>query len=218
MAGASGVPGIEALLLDFGNVVVPIDFGRVFEHWARTDGVAPEAVTARWAWDERYRAYERGEIDEAAYFAHLRERLGLRQGNADMLAGWNAVFLEPDPAMGGFLQELSRRHPLYLFSNTNRAHQAYWTIRYAGMLAPFTALYSSCEVGARKPEAEAFRRVAERMGVEPARIAFSSTVKASELKKIIVPISTQPAISRCSRKVESSRTIASPCPGTTHST
>jgi len=37
-------------------------------------------------------------------------------------------------------------------------------------------------------------------------IAFSSTVKASELKKISVPASTQPSTSRCSMKRASSAT------------
>ena len=48
-------------------------------------------------------------------------------------------------------------------------------------------------------------------------IAFSSTVKASELKKIIVASSSQPTPSRWSRKWASSVTIAFDWPGTSHS-
>ena len=48
-------------------------------------------------------------------------------------------------------------------------------------------------------------------------IAFSSTVKASELKKIIVPKRSQPTPSRLSRKWASSPTIAADWPGTSHS-
>ena len=48
-------------------------------------------------------------------------------------------------------------------------------------------------------------------------IAFSSTVKASELKKIIVANSSQPMSPRLARKCESSATIADDWPGTSHS-
>jgi epoxide hydrolase-like predicted phosphatase len=169
MAGATGV---DAVLFDLGNVLVPIDFDRVFAHWGRVDGVPVEDRRARWAWDERYPAYERGHIDEAAYFTHLRERLGLRQGNAEMLAGWNAVFLDPYPEAEALVAELSRRYPLYLFSNTNRAHQAWIIPRLEPMLARFTDVYTSCNIGFRKPDTEAFHHVAGRMGVAPERIVF----------------------------------------------
>jgi HAD superfamily hydrolase (TIGR01509 family) len=169
MAGAAGV---EAVLLDLGNVLVPIDFGRVFAHWGRVDGVAVDDLRARWSWDERYHAYERGHIDEATYFAHLRARLGLRQPDADMLAGWNAVFLEPHPEAAGLVEELSRRYPLYLFSNTNRAHQAWFTPQLEPMLERFTEVFTSCDIGLRKPDPQAFLHVAERMRVAPGRIAF----------------------------------------------
>ncbi|MNR53152.1 hypothetical protein D3C85_1731120 [compost metagenome] len=47
-------------------------------------------------------------------------------------------------------------------------------------------------------------------------MAFSSTVKASELKKIIVTSSTQPRAG-CSMKRASSATSARDCPGSSHS-
>jgi putative hydrolase of the HAD superfamily len=62
--------------------------------------------------------------------------------------------------------------PLYLFSNTNPMHRACWTARYRELLKPFSALFCSCELGVRKPGAEAFRRVCSLIGVPPARIAF----------------------------------------------
>jgi hypothetical protein len=48
-------------------------------------------------------------------------------------------------------------------------------------------------------------------------IAFSSTVKASELKNSIVTSSTQPITSLCSRKWASSATTAFDWPGISHS-
>ena len=170
MAGAAGV---DAVLLDLGNVLVPIDFGRVFAHWGRVDGVAverpPRALELGRALPRlRARPHRRGRVLRAP----ARPRLGLTQPDADMLAGWNAVFLEPHPDAAGLVEELSRRYPLYLFSNTNRAHQAWFTPRLESMLARFTDIYTSCDIGHRKPDVEAFRHVAGRMGVAPERIVF----------------------------------------------
>ncbi len=48
-------------------------------------------------------------------------------------------------------------------------------------------------------------------------IAFSSTVKASELKNTIVASSTQPITPRWSRKRSNSEMTAADCPGISHS-
>lgn len=163
---------VKALLFDFGNVLVPIDFGLMAASWARSAGREASDIRDRWAFDDAYKAYERDQIGLGEYFSHLRRTLEVDLDDAALLAGWNAIFLEPDPRTVPLLQELSRRWPLYLFSNTNRAHQAFWSFRYARMLEPLTEVFTSCELGARKPEAEGFRRVAERIGVAPGEILF----------------------------------------------
>ena len=48
-------------------------------------------------------------------------------------------------------------------------------------------------------------------------MAFSSTVKASELKNTMLASSTQPMTSRCAMKLASSPTMAPDCPGINHS-
>ena len=168
----TGGAGVDALLFDLGNVVVPLDFTRAFASWARSAGVPTAQVAGRFAFDDAYRALECGEIDESAYYDHLRATLGIALDDAAWRAGWNAIFLSPDPATGPLLEELSRRHRLYLFSNTNRAHQAFWAPRYDSVLRHFTRAFVSCELGLRKPDAAAFLRVAELIGVPPERIAF----------------------------------------------
>ena len=89
-----------------------------------------------------------------------------------MLAGWNAVFGGPLPGAERVLRELAARMPLYVFSNTNPAHVAHFAPRYRALLSPVTKVVTSCEIGRRKPEPEAFRRMAAITGQPPARLAF----------------------------------------------
>jgi glucose-1-phosphatase len=62
--------------------------------------------------------------------------------------------------------------PLYAFSNTNAAHQAYWSRNFCELLAPFRKIYVSHELGARKPEPAAFRTVVADMGFAPDRVLY----------------------------------------------
>lgn len=130
------------------------------------------SLAPRFRLDEVFHAHERGEIDDARYFAALRDAFGLPLADAELRAGWNAVIGEPLPGMEDLLRELAASTPLYVFSNTNPAHVAHFTPRLATLLAPMRRVICSCELGARKPEAAAFRRVAQLLGLPPQRIGF----------------------------------------------
>jgi putative hydrolase of the HAD superfamily len=171
-AGATARPAVDALLFDFGGVIVDIDFGRAVAAWAQAAGVAPQTLAPRFTYDASYQALEVGAIDGAAYFAALRQTLGVGLSDEQLLEGWNAIFAEPLSGIDRLLDALAPRLPLYVFSNTNPMHRTYWTARYRDTLRPFSALFCSCDLGARKPAPDAFLRVVERMRIPPARIAF----------------------------------------------
>ena len=163
---------VDAIVFDLGGVLVDVDFRRALEHWAAAARVPVEALASRWQRDEAYCAHERGELDDAGYFAHLRSTLQLQIGDPQMLGGWNAMLGEPLPGMEALVRGVAREHPLYVFSNTNPAHIAHFKPRYRLLLSHFRRVYTSCELGSRKPEPEAFSRLAAQIGVPPERLLF----------------------------------------------
>lgn len=163
---------IEALLFDFGNVLVDIDFRRAFEVWARAAGVPSSGIARRFAFNAAYEAHELGELEAAEYYAAVREALSIDLSYEAFLAGWNAIFVQPRKGMDRLLPSLAATMPLYLFSNTNALHHAYWSAEYRALLEHFSGVFCSHQIRARKPAAEAFRIVAEKIGLPPARIAF----------------------------------------------
>ncbi|MBL8540633.1 MAG: HAD family phosphatase [Betaproteobacteria bacterium] len=165
-------PAVDALVFDFGNVVVDIDFGRAIAAWARAAGVSAEALAPRFTYDACYQALEVGAIDGATYFAALRRTLGVALSDEQLLEGWNAILGEPLPGIDRLLHALAPELPLYVFSNTNPMHHAWWSAHFRDTLRPFSAVFCSCDLGLRKPAPEAFLRVAERIGRVPARIGF----------------------------------------------
>ena len=163
---------IQAIVFDLGGVLVDVDFRRGLGHWAAAARVPVQSLASRWKRDEVYCAHERGEIDDPAYFSHLKKTLGLKIADDQMLAGWNAVLGEPLPGIEPIVRGLAQQFPLYVFSNTNPAHIAHFTPRYRKLFAHFRRVVTSCAIGARKPEREAFLRFTKTIGKEPAQIAF----------------------------------------------
>lgn len=180
MARAAPGPGeVDALLFDFGGVLIEISFDRVFARWADLAGVDVEHVHGRFRHGEAYQSHERGELAFAAYFQSLREELGIDLTDAQFADGWNQVFGPEYEETVALLWKLRERVPLYLFSNTNPFHHDYWSARYAKALEPFRRVFISCEMGVRKPHREAFERVAKEIGVPPGRILFFDDTEAN---------------------------------------
>lgn len=163
---------ISALLFDLGNVLIRIDFERVFARWAALAGCDAAPLRETFSHDEPYRRHERGEIDGAAYFASLRGSLGVELDDAELLDGWNAIYIAEMPGIRELLKRVAPKIPIYAFTNTNGAHAAHYGPRFAPALAHFRKVFASHEMGLRKPEPAAFAHVVREIGVPADRILF----------------------------------------------
>jgi putative hydrolase of the HAD superfamily len=163
---------VDALLFDLGNVLLEVDFARAIAHWAHGAGVPERQIAARFSFDHRFEAYERGELGDAQYLAALRESLGIALSDEQLRAGWNAIFVRAVPGVEALLPVLASTLPLYGYSNTNAMHETFWRARYRDVLAPITTIFCSHELGMRKPDPASFRHVADRIGAAPSRVAF----------------------------------------------
>lgn len=163
---------IDALLFDLGKVVIDIDFERVWARWALDAGCPVERIRTRIGSYEPYLRYECGAISLEEYFGHLRDALGVNLTDAQLLVGWNAIFVGEMPGIAKVLEAAKTRFPLYVFSNTNGAHEACWSVDYAGVLSHFKKLFVSSTIGLRKPERAAFEHVVADIGIPAQRILF----------------------------------------------
>jgi putative hydrolase of the HAD superfamily len=170
---------IDALLFDLGGVLLEIDFARVTRSWAELAGVDAQAIAGRFTLGEAYERYERGEIEAPDYYAALRRELGIELTDAQLEEGWNRVFVDSIAPTVALLEPLALRLPLHVFSNTNRTHHRHWAQHYARALAPIGRRFLSFEMGARKPEREAFERVARELGMPLGRILFFDDTPAN---------------------------------------
>ncbi len=163
---------VEALLVDLGGVVIGIDFGRCFEHWARSAGCRSDALAEGFAFDAAYEAHERGVLDTAAYWDHLRSSLSIDLSDAALMEGWNDIYEGADHEVLELLAHAGTTWPLYGFTNTNPAHQSEWAHRFATELSIFETIFVSSELGHRKPDRQAFEVVVDAIGVPAERTLF----------------------------------------------
>jgi len=170
---------VEAIVYDFGNVLVEIHFDRVIERWASLAGTDAEPLRERFGFGDEYHHHERGNLDAAAYYESLRRQLGLALDDAAMEEGWNAVFGDEIAPTVALVKGMSAVLPQYLLSNTNAAHYAYFSRRYREALAPLTRLFVSHEMRLRKPDRAAFEHIAREIAVEPACILFFDDLAAN---------------------------------------
>ena len=163
---------IQALLFDLGGVVIDFDFNRVFRRWADISGRRFEYIRSRFQFDHYFEALERGEIDAVQYFNALRRTLGIDISDKAFEEGWNRVYIGEIPGIADVLRRASDKLPLYALTNSNSIHKTVWTRRFQRTLRLFRHVFNSSDMGARKPDPEAFRIVADATGVDPDAMVF----------------------------------------------
>ena len=164
---------VDALLYDFGGVIIEIDFDRVYGRWSELSGVPFDDVKARFQHHgDEYYAHECGKLGARGFYDWVRRAVGFELTDAEIADGWMRVLGPEIPPTVEAIRRLSGKIPQYLFSNTNVEHYEVWAPKHAKALAPLQGRFISCHIGLRKPDTEAFRHVAHEIGVPPRRILF----------------------------------------------
>jgi FMN phosphatase YigB (HAD superfamily) len=163
---------IEGLLFDLGGVVIDINFEKAFQAWKQSTTLTIDDLRRGFKMDETYEKHERGEIDAAEYFSHLRKVLKLDASDSEIAAGWNAIFLNEIEETVDYIHAVKDRLPCFAFSNSNPTHQACWMPTFPRVVESFQEIFVSSELGLRKPEPEAFKAIASATNLDLGAILF----------------------------------------------
>jgi glucose-1-phosphatase len=163
---------IDGLLFDIGGVVFEIDFVRAVQTWSSWSRLSAEEIQYRFKMDEAYEQHERGQMQSAEYFNHLRKVLELEADDAEIELGWNAIFQAEMVDTVSCILAAKDKLPCFAFSNSNPVHQKFWMDAYPRAIASFHEIFVSSELGWRKPEREAFDAISRKTGISLERILF----------------------------------------------
>lgn len=159
------IPPVRAVLFDLGGVVLQVDHQRSFDVWSRHSRLSRAELQAAYRVDEPYQRYETGALPAEGYFAHLRQVLRLDCDTTVVQAGYNAMLAAEIEETVQLLDVIRERVPCYAISNTNAVHVAEIERAFPRLLPKFTRVFTSHEIGHRKPHPAAFEHVLKEIGV-----------------------------------------------------
>lgn len=163
---------IGAILFDLGNVLIDIDFYRCARLWSDHAGIPAHVLASRFRIDDAYKAFECGKLDASAFYEALRKQLEISLPDDIMREGWNAIIRDEKPGIRDCLEQLARRYPLYVLTNTNPEHEMVWAEKHRDLLSYFEKIFVSSHMGYRKPDAAAYLHVSQSIGVPCSEILF----------------------------------------------
>lgn len=160
-------------IFDLGNVIVDIDFNRVFGAWSDFSRVPLAAIKQNFVMGEAFGQHERGEISDEAFADALCHEMDLSLSFEQFAEGWQAIFVGLRTEVVDIMQRLREQgHRVVVLSNTNRLHTTFWPDAYPEVRAAADYLYLSQELGMRKPEARIYQKVLELEGVAASEAVF----------------------------------------------
>lgn len=162
---------IEAVLFDLGGVLETVSAAPQVESWTHGEIPASE-FWHRWLSADSVRLFETGRIDANAFASHVVDELGIHVPPDVFLEGFSSWAAGPFDGASALVSRVRQAgFRVASFSNSNALH---WPImqRHQKTEEIFEANFPSHLLGLCKPDASAFREVADRWGVAPGRILF----------------------------------------------
>lgn len=165
-------------IFDMGNVIIDIDFNRVFDKWSELSGTPSEEIKSRFTFGNIFQLHECGKISDIEFAELLCEEMGITLSFEDFAEGWHAIFISLRPEVIDIMERLREQgHRVVVLSNTNRLHLDYWPEHYPEIAASSDFLYLSQDLGMRKPDPEIFKYVLQSEEFEAADAVFFDDVE-----------------------------------------
>lgn len=170
---------VSAIIFDFGGVLINIDY-RLTEEAFRKLGVSDfKTVYSQAAQHGVFDDFETGQISADEWRNRVRQITGLSLvSDVDIDAAWNAMIIGMGKDKEELIFSLKARIPVYLLSNTNIVHEAYFTQQLINnfgwnpLSSMFDAVYFSHKRGMRKPHEATFNKVLDNHGLSAASTLF----------------------------------------------
>ncbi|KPD03838.1 glucose-1-phosphatase [Moellerella wisconsensis] len=165
-------------IFDMGNVIIDIDFNRVFQKWSDLSGTPVEDIAEKFTFGETFKLHECGKISDMEFAEYLCEEIGVSLSFEQFAQGWHAIFVSLRPEVIDIMDKLREQgNRVIVLSNTNRLHLDYWPQHYPEIAAAADFLYLSQDLGMRKPDPEIFKYVLQSEEFEPQQAVFFDDVK-----------------------------------------
>lgn len=166
----------KSVLLDFGNVLVGIDFKKSIHKIAVLSGLTDKNIK-NIIFDSGLKdAFGRGEISANSFRGTIYKYAKTKIKNDAFDKAWCAMFYD-FPQTNNILKKLTKRHNLYLLSNTDSIHIKYIKKKYGFWLKFFKGFYLSFERGKTKPSPAYFKGVLKTFNLKKSDCVYFDDLK-----------------------------------------
>lgn len=169
---------IQAILLDFGNVLGFFDHRRATRRFAPSATLTESEMLAAIYDGDLEVDFESGRISGDEFLRRAAELVGYR-GTIDSMRDAFVDIFTPNPPVLDLLPRLARRYRLVLASNTNELHSAHFRVSFAEPLREFHALGMSWQAGVRKPDRRFFEYCLGLAGCRAEEAVFIDDIAAN---------------------------------------
>ena len=168
----------KAVIFDFGNVIINIDFKRIYQTFAIYTSKSETYIEKQITDNQLFRRYESGQFTDEEFREIIRQILGFPLSDTEIDKAWNAVLLDIPVDRIELIKKIRQKYPVYLLSNTNNIHikasndylQKEHGISNLDQL--FDQLFLSYEMGMWKPDADIYYHVLKKIKLQPNETLF----------------------------------------------
>ncbi|UKN00086.1 HAD family phosphatase [Paracrocinitomix mangrovi] len=169
----------SAIIFDLGGVILNLDYNLTINAFKKLGGSNFEQLYSQAQQDKIFDQYETGKISSQQFIDYLRQFLPSNTSDQTIRDAWNIMLLDLPEQRIQLLKNLSKKHQIFLFSNTNDIHYKAFTSSLADQYGDpnlldqlFIQTYFSHMVGERKPDAAAFNTVINDHQLNPSTTLF----------------------------------------------
>jgi glucose-1-phosphatase len=168
---------VKNIIFDLGGVLLNIDFKKTAEAFTKLGVKNFDSYYTQFHVNPLFKQLETGHIINESFYDELRKTASIQSGNATIDAAWNAMLLNFPAERIEKLKTLSTQYAIFLFSNTNAIHHAFFINAFYNEYgfnfdSLFKKAYYSHLIGYRKPAIEAFTFVVNDAGINAAETLF----------------------------------------------
>ncbi len=173
---------IKNLLFDLGGVICDIDIDQGIQALENLGIKDISSLLNRYKQHGVFHDFECGHIDTLQFCAHLREISGKPYlSDNQIMNGWNSIVIGFPQERMRRLKELRGQYNMYLLSNTNPCHFAYFPSKMGFFRLDdlFQKLFLSYEMGVCKPDSKIFELVITSANIRPEETLFIDDSEAN---------------------------------------
>ena len=175
---SGGEVALDALILDFGGVLYPIDYDGPVRAFGALGFDDFGSFYHQAEQHEIFDSLETGSCTPEVFLETLVDRCKAGTTLMQVEAAWNSILLRMPISRMEWVMQLGEATRLFLFSNTNAIHCSEFVRRMdedgylQSFRAAFEAIHYSHELGRRKPHVESFLHLCALHGLVPERTGF----------------------------------------------